>query len=136
MELLDHSTLNIITSCFTAQVLSWFSWWLRQERICLQCRRPGFNPWVRKILCRRERLPSPVFWPGEFHGLYSIVHEVAESNTTERLSLHFQGWQDDRCVSEYRLSCCNKGAHMPAHTRQGSVSVWRNHTAGVCVCLA
>ena len=24
-------------------------WWLRQEIIRLQCRRPGFNPWVRKI---------------------------------------------------------------------------------------
>ena len=23
------------------------------------------DPW------RRERLPTPVFWPGEFHGLYS-----------------------------------------------------------------
>ena len=30
-----------------------------------------FNPWVRKIPWRRERLPTPVFWPGEFHGLYS-----------------------------------------------------------------
>ena len=31
--------------------------------------------WVRflgwKIPRRRERLPSPVFWPGELHGLYS-----------------------------------------------------------------
>ena len=27
--------------------------------------------WVRKIPWRRERLPTPVFWPGEFHGLYS-----------------------------------------------------------------
>ena len=31
--------------------------------------------WVQslggKILWRRERLPTPVFWPGEFHGLYS-----------------------------------------------------------------
>ena len=26
-----------------------FPWWLRQLRICLQCRRPGFNPWVGKI---------------------------------------------------------------------------------------
>ena len=25
-------------------------WWLRQQRICLQCRRPGFDPWVGKIL--------------------------------------------------------------------------------------
>ena len=26
-----------------------------------QCRRPGFNPWVRKIHWRRDRLPTPVF---------------------------------------------------------------------------
>ena len=24
-------------------------WWLRQERICLQYRRPGFDLWVGKI---------------------------------------------------------------------------------------
>jgi len=29
-----------------------------------QCRRPGFFPWVEKIPWRRERLPTPVFWPG------------------------------------------------------------------------
>ena len=33
--------------------------------------RPGFNPWVWKIPWKRERLPTPVSWPGEFHGLYS-----------------------------------------------------------------
>ena len=33
--------------------------------------RPGFNPWVWNIPWRRERLPTPVFSPGEFHGLYS-----------------------------------------------------------------
>ena len=26
---------------------------------------------VQKIPWRRERLPTPVFWPGEFHGVYS-----------------------------------------------------------------
>ena len=31
----------------------------------LQCRRPGFNSWVRKIPWRRQRLPTPVFWPEE-----------------------------------------------------------------------
>jgi len=46
--------------------------------------RPGFDLWVRKIPWRRERLPTPVFWPGEFHGLYnSWGHN--ESDTTERL---------------------------------------------------
>ena len=33
--------------------------------------RPGFDPWVGKIPWRRERLPTPGFWPGEFQGLYS-----------------------------------------------------------------
>ena len=36
---------------------------------------PGFDPWVGKIPWRRERLPIPVFWPGEFHGLYSVGHD-------------------------------------------------------------
>ena len=31
-------------------------------------------------------LPTPVFWPGEFHGLYSPGTRK-ESDTTERLSL-------------------------------------------------
>ena len=37
---------------------------------------------------RRETLPTPVFWPGEFHGLYS-PWGCKESDTTEQLSLHF-----------------------------------------------
>ena len=35
----------------------WLSWW----RICLQCKRPWFDFWVRKIHSRRDRLPTPVF---------------------------------------------------------------------------
>ena len=38
------------------------------KKIHLQCGRPGFDPWVGKIPWRREQLPTPVFWPGEFHG--------------------------------------------------------------------
>ena len=34
---------------------------------------------------RRERQPTPVFWPGEFHGLYSSWGRK-ESDTTERLN--------------------------------------------------
>ena len=32
----------------------------------VRSRRPGFNAWVGKIPWIRERLPTPVFWPGEF----------------------------------------------------------------------
>ena len=45
-------------------------WWLSWSRIPLQCGRPGYDPWVGKMPWRREWLPSPVFWPGEFHELY------------------------------------------------------------------
>ena len=47
----------------------WLSWW----RICLQCGRPEFDPLVGKIPWRREQRPTPVFWPGEFHGLFHGV---------------------------------------------------------------
>ena len=47
---------------------------------------PGFDPWIGKIPWRREGLPTPVFWPGEFQGLYS-PWGCKESDTTERLSL-------------------------------------------------
>ena len=47
---------------------------------------PGFDPWGGKILWRRERLPTPIFWPGEFHGLYS-PWGCKESDMTEQLSL-------------------------------------------------
>ena len=43
------------------------------KNICLQCRRPRFNPWVRKIPWKREWLPTPVFLPGEFHGKKNLV---------------------------------------------------------------
>ena len=46
------------------------------------------QPWVRKIPWGRERLPTPVFWPGEFRGLYSPWGRK-ESDTTEQRSLHF-----------------------------------------------
>ena len=35
----------------------WLPWWLRQLTISQQSRRLGFDPWVRKIPCRRERFP-------------------------------------------------------------------------------
>ena len=62
--------------------------WLSWLRICLQYWRPGFNSWVGKIPRRRERLPTPIFGPGEFHRLYS-PWSCKESDTTERLSLYF-----------------------------------------------
>ena len=49
----------------------------------LQCRRPGLNFWVGKIPWRREGLPTPVFWLGEFHGLYNPWgHKKSDTTVT------------------------------------------------------
>ena len=58
---------------FQARVLEWGAIAFSGGQVLLktECRRPTFDPWVGKILWRREQLPTPVSWPGEFHGLYS-----------------------------------------------------------------
>ena len=68
-------------------------WWLRWWRVCLQCGRPGFDPWVGKIPWRREWQPTSVFLSGKFHGRRSLAgyspQGRKESDTTERLSFPF-----------------------------------------------
>ena len=39
---------------------------------------------------RRERLPTPEFWPGEFHGLYSLLMKVKEESEKVGLKLNIQ----------------------------------------------
>ena len=60
-------------------------WWLRSYSVCLQCGRPGFDPWVGKIPWRRKWQPTPVFLPGESRGRRSLVGPQGrkESDTTE-----------------------------------------------------
>ena len=61
------------------------------KNICLQCRRPGFEPWVGKIPWRRKWQPTPVFLPGKSHGRRSLAGYspwgFKESDMTEWL--HF-----------------------------------------------
>jgi len=45
-----------------------------------------WESWVGKILWRKERLPTPIFWPEEFHGLYNPWGRK-ELDTTGRLPL-------------------------------------------------
>ena len=64
--------------------------WLSGKEPACQCRRQGFNPWVRKIPWRRAWQPIPVFLPGESCGQRSLVRYSlwgrTESDTTERLN--------------------------------------------------
>jgi len=45
----------------------------------------GFDPWVRKITWRRERLPTPLFLPGKLHGQRSLTGYLL-SMESQRLS--------------------------------------------------
>ena len=56
----------------------------KKKKSTCQCRRPGFDPWLRKILWRRKWQPAPIFLPGKFHGRegrQAEVHRVAKSQT-------------------------------------------------------
>ena len=65
-------------------LMSWgLLWWLRQERICLQCERPGFDPWVSKILWRRNWQPTAIFLPGESQRQRSLEGYSPQGRRTE-----------------------------------------------------
>ena len=70
-------------------------------KICLQCGRLGFYPWVGKIPWRREWQPTPVFLPGQSHAKRSLAgyspwgHK--ELDTTEQLSIAQHG-QTNTCT--------------------------------------
>ena len=64
--------------------------WLSGKESTCQCRRHGFDPWVRKIPWSRKWQPTPVFLPGEFHEQRNLVGYSpwgrTEMDTTVRLS--------------------------------------------------
>ena len=76
-------------------------------KICLQCRRPRFNPWVEKIPWRSEWQPTLVFLPGKSHGQRNLESCSSwghkELDTTEQLTF-FQslGRGEYRQVGERR----------------------------------
>ena len=75
-----------------------------------EMRRPGFDPWVGKMPCRRERLLTPVFWPGEFHGLYNpkswMQLSLSVQQNTVILTLYLYGTLGG---SYSKVSVCNAG---------------------------
>ena len=79
--------------CFTQRLLTEMSSHFKRASLVAQLvrnppemRETWFNPWVGKIPWRNKWLPTLVFWPREFFGLYS-PWGCKESDTTEQLSL-------------------------------------------------
>ena len=65
------------------------------KSICLQCGKPGFDPWFGKIPWRRKWQPTPVLLPEKSHGRRSLAGYrpwgCKELDMTERL--HFTSIQ-------------------------------------------
>ena len=59
-----------------------------QQRIYLQCKRCGFNPWVGKFPWRRKWQRTPGFLPGKFHGESRGGHSPWGSQSRIQLSTH------------------------------------------------
>ena len=65
-------------------LLQWLSWW----RICLQCEGPGFDPWIGRITCRRDRLQDS--------GLENSMDCIVTGSTKAQTGLsdfHFHFWR-------------------------------------------
>ena len=69
-----------------------FPWWFSGKESDCQCRRLGFNSWVRKIPWRRKWKTTLVFLSGKFHGQRSLVGYspwgCEGSGMTEQLSTY------------------------------------------------
>ena len=79
---------------------------------------PGFSPWVRKILWRREWLPTPVLLPGKSHGQRSLEGYRPwgrkESDTTE--------WSACGGLERCFLGATHTHTHTHTHTLCGKCS--------------
>jgi len=66
--------------------------WLCDKESACQCRRRGFDPWVRKVPWRRKWQPTPVFLLGRFSGQRSLVGDSSwghkELDMTEHTCVH------------------------------------------------
>ena len=68
--------------------------WLRWSRVCLQCKKPGFDLWVRKIPWRKKWQPTPIFLPGKSIGQRSLAD--------------YSPWGHKSTDTTYRLNNNNK----------------------------
>ena len=96
---------------------------------CLQCGRPGFNLWVRKIPWRRKWQPTPVLLPGKFHWWRSLVgyspwgHK--ESDMTEQFHFHWKKSYDKstQCIEKQRHHPADEGLYRHSYGLSSS-HIW------------
>ena len=110
-------------------------WWLKWWSICLQCRRPGFSPWVGKISWRRKWQPTLVFFPEISHGWRSLVGYspwgCKELDTTEMTSLSLSFFHGMSMLS-FHIICLSDSVALDTGIQQWvksttSPGTWRSY---------
>ena len=89
--------------------------------------KPGFDPWVGKIPWRKEWLPTLVFWPGEFRGLYSPWGR-RESDTTEHSSAVKKA--EYQRTDAFELWCWRRLLRIPWTARRSNQSILKEISPG------
>ena len=102
-----HSLSDLsFASMFYHSVKCFHPWWLRGLSVSLQCGRPGFDPWIRKIPWRRKWQPTPVFLPGESHGWRSLEGCSPQGHKESDMTEQFHFLSFFFFLSFSRLSSC------------------------------
>ena len=73
----------LFSECFLFIWSHYLLWWLSGKESATQCKRSGFDPWVRKIPWRRKWQSTPVFLPGESRGQRSLAGYTIHGVTKE-----------------------------------------------------
>ena len=104
---------------FTSELINWDSWFVLGIGACiyilaLVARLVKNPPAMQETLVQflgwedpwtREGLPTPVFFPGEFHGLYS-PWGCKESDTTKPLSLSYTSYKPHLFIHSFNQHLC------------------------------
>ena len=96
--------------------------WLRWSRICLQCRRPGFSPWIGKIPLEKgipthsNMLAWRIPWTEEPGSLWSVIHWVLRG---PRLFLSPTAASDSRGVGSALRCFSNKSPNALEYCYRG-----------------
>ena len=107
--------------------MSWHPWWLRRYSICLQCGRPGFEPWVGKIPWRRKWQSTPVLLPGKIP--WTEEPGRLQSMGSQRVG---HDWATSHALATVNSAAINTGVHISFQIRLFVFSRYipRNEIAG------
>ena len=126
-------------------VLSTTCWWLRQQRTCLQCGRPRFNPLVGEITWRRKWLPPVKFLSGKsygqksqtrlgdfhFHSHFWDSRQVAIADSKQRMARFELSFQEKNLTADGMIGEEKPREGQPGRNCHNSYSTSLNKQIGV-----